>query len=186
MPAVLNASTTVFDASESTGEGLSYRIEFGDGRDIFERKAEHVPSLFGTLVARLTVTDRFGRVSVDQAPYEVFRLVPGRQVSEYWVGFDPQRLTCGCLLFFYSQNGRTLTGALGTGWYPQSVGLVAGFIAGDRELHLQLRDGSTLDGEIALSDYMGAVNNYRDSLRLTVHGGPWDGKFLEFFASSPY
>ena len=51
----------VFDGSASTGDGLTYRMEFGDGASADTETATHVVGTFGPRTARLTVTDRLGR-----------------------------------------------------------------------------------------------------------------------------
>src|SRR5436190_23532787 len=59
--AITGLSPIQFDGTRSSGDGLSYRIEFGDGQSSSKPIAIHPVDITGPLTARLTVVDRFGR-----------------------------------------------------------------------------------------------------------------------------
>ena len=63
-----------FDASRSTGVGLKYMIEFGDGQTSSESIIAHIPNVDPRRNngGRLTVTDRWGRLDSATAQYPIF------------------------------------------------------------------------------------------------------------------
>ena len=56
-------SEVMFDAGESTGTGLRYRIDFGDGSVASDRLARHVYGAPGTYHVTVTVTDDGNRTA---------------------------------------------------------------------------------------------------------------------------
>jgi PKD repeat protein len=125
--APLENQTVLFDASASTGSIVEYAWEFGDGGRGSGRTAQHAYSTAGTYVARLTISDSFGRaatlsqsITVGQgdAPSPLFVFSPTNPLPTQQVFFNASGSR--------PASGRTLTnyqwdfgdGASGTGVQP--------------------------------------------------------------------
>src|SRR4029079_2309752 len=70
-PNVFAGWEATFDASHSTGDGLSFVIDFGDGEYASGPVAQDALRDKGTHRARAIVVDRFGRVDPDTLTFEV-------------------------------------------------------------------------------------------------------------------
>lgn len=79
---IQNQTALAFDASSSIGDGLKYRIEFGDGEEASTSVAYHVGRSVGVQTARLTVTDSLGRTSSAVAQYATVDVANG--IEEWW------------------------------------------------------------------------------------------------------
>jgi hypothetical protein len=66
--AVSGFSTFVFDASGSTGDGLSYLLELADGTTSSTPVTSHVTSRLGESVAKLTVSRRHSLTAARRSP----------------------------------------------------------------------------------------------------------------------
>src|SRR4051812_44590093 len=66
--------TTGTGAAMSRGTDLSYYVEFGDGAVSTQARVVHTIDQGGSLTARLTVVDRFGRSDSEVFPYFSFAL----------------------------------------------------------------------------------------------------------------
>jgi hypothetical protein len=178
-------SAMLFDGGESTGDGLSYRLDFGDGTTSSAPKTTHVPVIpqtattFHSLTASLTVTDRLGRSDTVAQTYHVARLqfpVFGFWVN--WLQTGPEGYRADFRVLSFKVSGAQISGEY-TG--PEGKDRTfTGTLSGERDIHLRLDDGTIeMQGSIALSG-SGAV------LRLNVRGGIADGRVLEFRFDSIY
>src|SRR6185436_4426628 len=61
--ALTDASEVTVDAGASTGEGLRYLVDFGDGFTSTEPVARHVYRAAGTYRITVTLTDATGRIA---------------------------------------------------------------------------------------------------------------------------
>ena len=82
--AITGLTQIQFDALGSTGEGLSYRIDFGDGQTTAKPVAMHSVNVAGKLTARLTVVDRAGRADSVEVPYVSLPLAFGPPGADSW------------------------------------------------------------------------------------------------------
>ncbi len=133
--APLANQTVLFDASASTGSIVDYAWEFGDGGRGSGRTAQHAYSTAGTYVARLTISDGFGRsANAVQSITVGAGLAPTASFT-----FSPAAPLPGTTVFFNASAsrpapGRTLSGyqwdfgdgASGTGVQPNHAYALAG------------------------------------------------------------
>ena len=181
-----------FDAVASTGDGLSYLIEFGDGESASVRRIQHALTIRPlNQTARLTVVDRFGRTDVATQSYTAGTLgptglpgMPGigyvhRDVNpltglweERWISFDTQ------------------SGSRVTGFYLHNEGteyfrsILSGTLSGANRIHLTTRnDTIELDGTYSLEFAPGY--KYSDFLALNLQGGTANGRLLRFSYYDP-
>ena len=148
------------DGTASRGSGLSYFLEFGDGQMVAASQATRevdAPKYEGlnrvSVVARLTVVDRFGRSDTEESPYYVDDLSAGPFV-EYWFApaGGPERLA----LVLFSRSGRTYAG-------PIRSTSQSGTISADATLTISGRNdvvvsvpawGTEYRGTLALGSYL--------------------------------
>ncbi len=167
----------LFDATLSTGAGLTYRIEFGDGAMTTSATASHVPAVAWrqtTVTATLTVTDSRGRVDSTQTPYRVWSF--GWESIGMWIGSP------GPIVLYPRQDSAdpTRLSAWSSTWNRDFTGEVAT----DRSMRLVSTDGAIeLTGTFSFD---GTHDGGRGYLRLHIRGGPDDGRTLDFYFHDPY
>jgi PKD repeat protein len=103
--------TVLFDASASTGTIVDYAWDFGDGDRGSGRTAEHAYRTAGTYVARLTISDSFGRTATASQSVTV----GGGTAPTAAFSFSPTAPLPTATVFFNASAsrpapGRTLTG----------------------------------------------------------------------------
>jgi PKD domain-containing protein len=177
---------STFDASQSTGDGLSFVIDFGDGTFASSALAHHVlltpPSRLQQRTARAFVVDRFGRAGSETAS---FWLTGISDPSYYYFTNSFQNPATGNreyrVLGFGDQNGTQVTGIYGSNPDGGRTRFTA-TLSGANHIHLRLDDGSIeLDGTFTLQPPPSAVP-YAPWIILRVRGGSADGAELTFSA----
>jgi PKD domain-containing protein len=182
---------STFDATQSTGDGISYVIDFGDSTFANAGVAEHVllPTLgFGEqLSARAFVVDRFGRVDSETVSFFLFRITCG----VYCYISDFQNPATGRrerrVLRLPQQSGTQITG---TYEHPEGwTSPLTATLSGANHIHLRLDDGTIdMDGTVtrqrppSAPDFGGSPT----WLVLTVRGGSADGVELPFSLYDPF
>lgn len=191
--AVGGFTTVTVDASASTGDGLHFEVDFGDGATATTAVSSHVAAPATRLegerrTARVTVTDRLGRSHSAMQDYFVVNL-----------GTDSSWFTMP------SAHALKLTvdGPGLTGWHTSPENGFIGDLRRSRRLIGRLTgshglDVSTDDGAFS---FVGSVvwrtppsaeawanGMYQENvrLRLTVRGGIHDGETFDFRYSDPY
>jgi hypothetical protein len=177
-----------FDASRSTGDGLTYVLEFGDGASTtqpFSRHASAPPVSRRT--ARLTVTDRFGRTDATTQDYFIANVDNSGCCATSWYHAFPYRNgTSPTLSLTLYQQGSALTGTYrGLDLVRHAV---TGTITRDRAITLRTADGTIeLTGGLAWKqpprEYM---TPYDVAIRLTIKGGDLDGQVFDFSWHDPF
>jgi hypothetical protein len=176
--AIVGLTPISFDASGSSGEQLSYFLEFGDGEYTSERSAQHAMDVptpggwGGAFMARVTVTDRFGRFDV--ASQRFGDVVSLAEVTGYsvWINLFTNPRTGRVeqrFLVFDFHDGRSVAGRYRhpEGWHSRFSGTV------DGQWGIEL----TLDGGgIAFKGRILGLSH----MPLAVAGGSADGFTLEF------
>src|SRR5262245_36381678 len=181
-----------FDASGSSGQDLSYFVEFGDGQYTSEPVSRHAPETSGHLAARLTVVDRFGRDAVATPRLDVEDLEfddrsPTRPypICLFWVhgftnpanGKDERRT-----LWIESHEGRRVTGSYGHPDYPQTS-TFSGSLSGSRGIRFVLDGGGIeFSGTVVKQDSADVRLSGSSLFRmpLFLRGGSADGQQLSF------
>jgi hypothetical protein len=172
---IMGLTTIKYDASRSTGDGLGYVIEYGDGQHTNEPLSFHKSGRAGDLVIRLVVADRFARVQVITTPLLVVSLRDGGGSAWYSAFANPvtgereaRRLS------FDSHEGPYVTGR-----YRHPHGGLSDFhgvLSGENEIRLNLNlGGIEFTGKIIRA---GFYHTWRMSLLL--RGGSADGQTLDF------
>jgi hypothetical protein len=180
-----------FDASGSTGDGLSFAIDFGDGTVAKTAVTPHVFDRVGGFnerTVRATVTDRFGRVGsaavtlrlaniLTTGPGDMFTSINREDL------FGPFR-SGSRHLFFQDQNGTQLTGKYEEYGHPGTTPLMA-TLSGANHIHVRLDDGTIdMDGTFTLQ---GPVDPFNYPwLILSVRGGSADGMVVPFAFAPGY
>lgn len=173
--AIMGLTPFVFDASTSTGDGLTFVLEFGDGEYARDRQVSHAAMRTGSLAARVVTTDRFGRFDVATQTFgPVARLLEGC-CGTNWFNRVENPITRSSEwreLRFVSHEGRSVTGS-----YRHPDGGTSSFSgtfdgAGGIELTL-VGGGITFKGRLVRS------YSYPD-MELTLSGGSADGMTLRF------
>jgi hypothetical protein len=166
----------VFDGSASTGDGLIYRLEFGDGTSADTAVATRVVDIGqqGRKSARLTVTDRLGRSATAE---RLFFLAEVRNVSGGdWFGSIEDR---SIIVRFTRRDGVNLSGWLEMPRHGLTNVPITALLTGDRDLVIRTGDGAIeMLGRIEwrdapppdFSEIQGRVQ-----MRLSIRGGPADG-----------
>lgn len=180
---VVQGLDLTFDASSSSGDGLTYLMEFGDGVSATDRVATHALEKAGDVVARLTVVDRFGREAVATQRLAVTTLTTGGDHHAWWdnttvnpnTGHWEQRRI---FADGYDSRTRTLGGIYVStdtaAVYPLPP-RVTGTLSGSEDIRLTVEGtGVEFVGKV--------VNEGRCGVRLllTERGGSADGRSLEF------
>jgi len=168
--AVSGLSNVTLDASESSGTGLTYRVDFGDGTTATQAVAKHVYAAAGMFTAAVTITDASGRTSTASREVAVASPV-GTWL--YAVYLPRARQVEVRTLALTAQDG-TLRGFLAATGQPDRA--VTGTLSGERGVQIVLDDGSE-----ALEGVLPSVLSVESSrLELLARGGPADGERLEF------
>jgi hypothetical protein len=177
--ALKGATPILFDGRQSTGEGLRYLIDFGDGVSSESASDAHVvfdpQRQYGwqPVRATLTVTDRFGRTDSSSSDYHILDL--GLPCDCWWVvgsPFNPYYRELG----FVAHEGHHVRG----GWHDhtpgsnEQFGHFEGEVTADNRLRLAFDDGRVLEGPIVW------VENDGWHVVLTVRGGREDGLTREY------
>ncbi len=187
LQALWNVTPVWFDASRSTGVGLTYFIEFGDGQTSTATTVWHTPLLdwnndgwsemgWG---GRLTVTDRWGRTSTAPAQYHLLRL-QNFLMDAYISVQDAVGVSASMRLSQDPANPTRLSGNYfhWSGSYSRDI---SGTVNADRNIHLQSSDGA-----LELTGTVSIKGTFNTSLLLRVRGGPDDGKTVTFYPHDPY
>lgn len=177
--AFIHVDTLVFDASRSTGEGLTYHVDYSDGTWSQSVRAERLATTPYGNWARLTVTDRFGRQASDRDDYFLYQLDDRGQFEAYWgcqaVGVNPG-VPAGFIFGFFSE-APSMSGFLN--YLPLKVfAPLTGSIGTDRRVRLQaeIPAGSislVLEGTIGVQK---PPSSRRPIMNLIARGGAYDGR----------
>lgn len=178
--AILGASTAVFDASNSSGTGLRYGIDYGDGQGVDgATTGTHSYAAVGTYHARLVVTDALGRT--DSASADVIvRSIAGSWYNSIY-NQNAKRYESRTLTISQSpgaQNGTAIAGDYRhpEGWTTPFNGLVGA----SRQVKVDLTDGTiSMNGDGEHVDRYGASPDLT-RIALLVRGGSADGLILTF------
>jgi hypothetical protein len=178
--AIAGLSPVLFSGTGSEGEGLQYLIEFGDGGYTtapFERHPCRVQNTtwgFEQINGRLTVVDRFGRISITSRSFSCGLLTNNLYPWINWWYESPTREHRS--LFIDSHLGTNLTG-----YYDHPGGgrsRLTGTLSGERNVRLALEGGGIeFTGEVFLDSTWPCWGSY---LLLTLKGGSADGQTLKF------
>jgi hypothetical protein len=177
----------LFDGSRSTGDGLTYLLDFGDGTSSTQVAALHASPVSMRRTARLTVTDRFGRTDSVTRDYFLANLDNSGCCSTSWAHtlistYD----NVVALRLTLRQDGAALSGTYRG--EDRVFRQVTGTLRGDRSVFLRTDDGSIeLTGAVEWKEP--GRENFSQAgvtLRLTVRGGPLNGKVFDFSYHDPF
>jgi PKD repeat protein len=171
-----------FDSRGSTGDGLTHFLEFGDGQFTTDPVAEHAFGTTGTLVAQLTVVDRFGRDAMTTQRFGVRSMLsPNPYV--YWIHWLTNPVTGRVeerRIHFLRHEGREVSGGY---MHPEyAISRFTGTLSGSRDIRLVL-DGGGIEftGTVPTQDWrFCCVYPYISNMVLTLRGGSADGLSLPF------
>ncbi len=191
--AVGGFTTLTVDASASTGDGLEFEVDFGDGATATTAVSSHVAAPATRVegerrTARVTVTDRLGRSHSTTKDYFVVNL--GTDLPWFTV---PSAHSLKL----------TLSGQGMTGWHtsPENGFIgdlrrsrrLVGRVTGSHGLDVSTDDGAfSFVGSVvwrtppSAEAWAGGMYQENVYLRLTVRGGIHDGKTFDFRYSDPY
>jgi hypothetical protein len=187
--AIADSTNVVFDMSGSTGTGLDYKVDFGDGTFSGQRMSRHVftTSNYEIFTVRAQVTDQFGRTSVLTRMLQVSRLDGSGYCPASWeshslagnvwnLRFDHQTGGQFDGQGVFAQHGQPATSRRFAGTADESDSLV-----------VSLDDGSRLVGFVGFLEPIGSHGFYSAGrMRLTGVSGPFDGIMLDFQCHDPY
>lgn len=169
--AIAALSEVVADASRSTGTGLTFSIDFGDGTTATTASAKHVYSVPASYTITATVTDPQGRTA-SAANEIVVRTVTGSWFHagaiERTKRVEVRQLTID------AQDGASVRGTYRLAGSPNRP--FTGALTAPREIHLTAGSVS-LDGTLP-----GRLNDEAVSWPLIVQGDGADGQRLDFRA----
>jgi PKD domain len=170
--AVASLSEVIVDASASTGTGLTYAIDFGDGASATTATAKHVYATPATYTVTATVTDAQGRKAGDT------RQITVRDATGSWfqAGYvqkttrvEVRRLTID------AQDGTTVRGTYRvTGDTDRAF---TGTLTPPRDIRITADAGVSLEGTLP-----GRVSDDAELWTLIAHGDSADGQRLDFRA----
>jgi PKD repeat protein len=172
---VMGLTSIKYDVTRSTGDGMSYVIEYGDGDHTTDPSSFHKSNHFGDLVIRLVAADRFGRVKVTTTPLTVVSLRDGGGSRWYNAFLNPVTQQYeGRALEFRTHEGNSVTGSY---WHPGGgTSNFHGVLSGDNRINLSLDlGGIEFSGTIALPN-----TYYTWRMHLLFRGGSADGATLDF------
>ena len=172
-------SKVVFDATGSTGDRLSYVMEFGDDEIGAESASVRPVNRSGRLIARVTVVDRFGRYDTVARGFDVVSLADG--ISHFRNFFrNPQANRYESReLFIDTQSGSNVSGT-----YTNPEGSrfhFTGTLTGERDVRLTLDSGTA-----EFTGQFTSVQLCSRAMRLVMHGGSADGQTLDFSSNTYY
>jgi hypothetical protein len=186
-PLAITNYDMLFDASRSTGDGLTYLLEFGDGTSSTQVAALHASPVSTRRTARLTVTDRFGRTDSIARDYFLAIVDNTGCCSTSWVHTlinTPDNLVV--LRLTLRQEGAALSGTYRG--EDRVFRQLTGTLNRDRAIVLRTADGSIeLTGGVEWREP--GRENFSQAgirLRLTIKGGTLDGKAIDFLYSDPF
>jgi PKD repeat protein len=169
--AIAAVSDVAVDASASTGSGLRYRIDFGDGASNSDRVARHIYQAGGTYKVTVTVTDDAARTATASTDVMVGSAV-GRWVH---AGYFARANRVGVwALRITAQDGTAVRGVLTED--NADRGTLTGSIGTDRRVRFVL-DGSGESLEGVIPSVFAAEGA---GLGLTMRGGSSSGEALTF------
>jgi hypothetical protein len=178
--AVAALSPISFDARASTGDALSYRIEFGDGQASTQMVAIHPVDVGGDLTARLTVTDHAGRTSSTARSFTVLPLAFG--TADVWYYAEPILATHFLRFDFITRHGVEYDGTVTYGYEPnQRFAKCHATLSGERDIRIAAPDlGLQFRGYLDLHQLVltpqGGYTMSGGRLVLTQSGGTDDGR----------
>lgn len=168
-----------FDASWSSGQDLTYFVEYGDGEYTTQPTSQHALQREGRFNARLTVVDRFGRDAVATPRLEVDNLTiyDSRYRYTTWVsqGTNPSNGVYEFRrLYVREQHGRDFAGNYGhpgggDSWFK-------GTLTGSRGIRIVL-DGGGIE---FTGTVRGSVEWGVEDLMMDTRGGSANGQTLQF------
>jgi PKD repeat protein len=170
--AIASLSEVLVDAGGSTGTGLTYAIDFGDGVVAATATARHVYAAAGSYTITGTVTDAQGRKASDTRPITVKAAI-GNWFQAGYVAktarVEIRRLS------IVEQTGTTVRGSYRvTGDVDRAV---MGTLVPPRDIRIVAGAGVLLEGTLP-----GRVNDEGEDWPLVVHGDSADGQRLAFRA----
>ena len=171
LEAVAAVSEVMFDAGESTGTRLRYRIDFGDGSVGSDRLARHVYAAPGTYHVTVTVTDEGNRTATTTRDVVVGSPLGLWVHSGYFARINRVEVRS---LAITAQDGATLRGVLtkdSTGRTPFN-----GVITADRRVRFTL-EGTTESLEGAIPSMLTSDGS---AWPLALRGGALDGESSTF------
>jgi hypothetical protein len=177
---VIDGAAVIFDASASTGDGLKYHLDFGDGQSSTQPVVFHRPATAWSRRATLTVSDRANQTATSTVEYRIASL----DEPLFWANFtktdaeDARRL-------YVRREGTTFTGK----WRTSETGNfdLTARITGERTVEFVTADGETrLSGSVEWRPSSFTGKALLVFLRLRIHGGPEDGATFDFIAADPY
>jgi hypothetical protein len=189
---LMNYTAFAFDASGSTGDGLTYDLNFGDGEVSAERTAVHVTRACCGRNARLVVTDIMGRSNTAEVRYAAFDLTGG---SVLWRHYESSRQIN---IAITSQVGERLSGSyVEDVWYGGGQKLLVGTLSGARAFELHTADGSvSITGQFELAPGVTASSRCFSpsegpligclQMRASIRGGIANGLTWIFSHYDPY
>jgi len=182
--AVMGLTPITFDASKSTGDGLSYAIDYGDGEKTTSPTSVHVSNQggyqnsgggTGILTAHLSVVDRFGRTDGTDKDFAVFGLKSS--FDWWWNSFFNTGMNRGEYreLVFERHVGHQVSGFYR---HPENYNSRFTGSLDTQGIHLKLDDGTILfDGP---ASFPPQTCYLCWQMALKVRGGSADGQTLVF------
>jgi PKD repeat protein len=169
--ALTGVSEITVDASASTGSGLRYAVDFGDGTTVAEAVARHVFNTAGEYRVTVSVTDARGQTATTSRSLVVASAVGTWLYSGYIErarGVEVRTLT------LTAQEGLTVRGVLKTLRERESA--VTGTLTPDRRIRLAVdRPAEILEGVVP-----SVLSGDRAVWTLTSRGGLADGEALTY------
>lgn len=182
--AIQGFTALTFVGARSTGDGITYAWDFGDGASSTHPLAVHVNNDRGLQTARLTVTDRHGRSASASAPYFVGSVEDG--TAGWW---EARASSTSWIVLDVVKSGAALSGNYierVQGSHSAMIRPFTGTLTGLTTITIH-----TIDGLVAMTGTMewdgGPASDYDSlGLRLFVRGGMADGLTLRFQYDDPY
>ena len=171
--ALTGVSEVTVDAGASTGAGLKYLVNFGDGATASEPIARHVYDKAGTYRITVTLTDATGRTDTASRDLAVASPLGAWIYSAY---IARTRAVEVRTLTLTAQEGSTVRGVLSR--HGETDAPITGRLTTDRRISLTIdRWGETLEGAVpsVLTPNVAAWT-------LVARGGPMAGETLVFTA----
>jgi len=171
LTAIQAISVVTFDASQSTGSALRYRISFGDGVSADHAFATHVFAMGrATYKSQLTVTDPLGRIATTTADVGVASAVGSWTSRSYIPRLDRYETY---QLSVQNHVGSTFSGTYYSDGQPAPF---TGEVLPNRGLFIALNDGTmTFDGR-----WPNGFDSPAFSFKAMVSGGAADGTVQRF------